>query len=707
VQQEGVATEAPASLTKRASRSLAGRVAPVVVLALGGLFVFGALNRLDAIYADDPGVFRSQQLAPKPIEVAHLTVVPVLDFLQDLFVRSDAGHSVCREVRLGRLCERRRSLHSDEAGRTKLERYDRRLFGRGTADVTVTSWQERPKRIVAVTVARFESDRAARRALRATHARRPVVVRRGVSRRPLARNAWLEGKRVLVGIAVSARTRRGAAKQLEASRREVRTYSAVSRVTLYEAIALGPLLLLLAALFSARVIATVAVALVAIATSLAGLAIAIVVLLLSIPVRVLRRRRKRARAPLRALVRPPLARLTPVHDLEATMKKLAAENRSVVLALAGLVGFGVAALTTSLFPESLVWGSLLVVALYSPKMVTSDPGKRLIMLGRKAVRVVLVVTFLAVLFGLAPIGLLSDTRLQIVVVAVGAIILLEHWRGLITETAVGYAKWYEDIDLRSSVFLVGVGMLTVGAAALFLASTGDRNLPAQAVEKLLGVAGLFVASSAAAHVRAARDAAARERARRRATPHVLYLRSFGDDKLRVVSPQVERRGLERLSWRRTELFEDVIARSLSSIGPVVAIARPGTGQRDLGAARDSIVVEDWLSAVKQYMSNAVLVAVVMGTSEGLVRELETLGELGLLDRVCVFVPPVNDDDISARMDVLAQQASFSDLWGKPTDDTEWRSGVVALTSFGGHRAALVAPKRTAIAYRAVGASLHT
>src|SRR6266536_447278 len=272
MRQEAV-TEAPARLTRRASRSLAGRAAPLVVLALGGLFVFAALNRLDAIYADDPGVFRSQQLAPKPIEVAHLTVIPLLDFVQDLFVRSNAGRSVCREVRLGRLCERRRALHSNDAGRRKLERYGRRLFGCGATDVTVTSWQERPKRIVAVTVARFESDRAARRTLRATHARRPVVVRRGVSRRPLARIAWLEGKRVLVGIVVSARTRGAAAKQLEASRREVHTYSAVSRVALYEAIALGPLLLLLAALFSARVIATVAGSLVVIVTSLAGLAI--------------------------------------------------------------------------------------------------------------------------------------------------------------------------------------------------------------------------------------------------------------------------------------------------------------------------------------------------------------------------------------------------------------------------------------------------
>jgi hypothetical protein len=255
------------------------------------------------------------------------------------------------------------------------------------------------------------------------------------------------------------------------------------------------------------------------------------------------------------------------------------------------------------------------------------------------------------------------------------------------------------------MFLVGVGMLTIGAAALFLASTGDTNLSSQIVEKLAGIAGLFVASSAAAHVRAARDAAARERARRRNTPYVLYLRSFGDDKLRVGSRRVERRGLERLSWRGTELFEDVIARALSSIGPVVAIARPGTGQRDLGAARDSIVVDDWLAAVKDYMSNAVLVAVVMGTSEGLVRELQTLGELGLLNRVCVFVPPVDDQQVGERMEVLGREVSFSDTWGNPAD-RDWRGHAVALTSYGGDRAVLVASKRTASAYRAVAEQLH-
>jgi hypothetical protein len=704
--RDSAVTEAPARLTERARRTLAGRAAPLVVLVLGCLFVAGAVHRLDAIYATDPGVFGSRQLAPQPIGVARTLGIPALDFLRNRVIASDFGHGICGQVRLGSLCRHRAPLHADDAAKNKLEGYARTTFARRTTDVTVTSWQERPKTVVAVTVARYESERAALRALRSTHARRLRVATRRGPRKHLARYAWLEGRRILVGIAVSAPTRADAVKRLKASRRDVRAYVETSRLATYEAIAIGPLLLVLALLFSVRTIAAVAVALAVVATALIGLAVALVGLILYIPYALVRGRRRKGRS---SKTQPAQFRSgwgAQVRDLDGEIKRLAAENRSVMLALAGLVGFGIAVLTKSLFPGSLAWGSLLVVALYTPRTVRSDRAKRLIMLGRKAIRIVLVLTVLALLLGLTPIGLLSALRFQIVVIAVGTVILVEHWRGLITETAVGYAKWYEDIDMRSTVFLAGVGLVTIGAASLFLASTGDPDPSAHAVEKLLGIAGLFVASSAAAHVRAARDAAARERARRRATPHVLYLRSFGDDKLRVASPRLERRGLERLSWRRTELFEDVIARTLSTIGPVVAIARPGTGQRDLGAARDSIVVDDWLTAVKSYMSNAVLVAVVMGTSEGLVRELETLGDLGLLDRVCVFVPPVQGDDIGRRMDVLAQQASFSALWGAPTEDEDWRSRVVALASFHGERAVLTASTRTASAYRAVGADLR-
>ena len=695
-------------LTERARRSLGGRLAPPLVLVLGCFFVAFSLHRLDAIYADDPGVFQSGQLAPQPIAVAHSILMPIFDDARNIFAKSHVGRTVCERVPIDTLCEKRPPARTDDAKTKKLKGYGRALAPR-TDDVTVTGWTEHPRRIVVVTVARYGSERAARRALRAARRRAvPAAASRG-THSAVVSDAWLEGNRVLVGMLASAPTRVAAREQLNATRRDVVAYANTSRFFAFELLALGPLLLLFAAIFTSRALAVLAFGAAFAVFALAALALMLVALVVFIPVMIIRGRRKRRRVPDLGLGLGPIAPTgVRVEPLDGRIRTVAAENRSVMLALAGLVGFGIALLTKSLFPASLVWGSLLLVALYAPTAVRSRRGAKWIVRGRTLIRILAALALAGVVLGLTPIGLLTDVRFQIVVVAGAMIILVEHWRGLVTETSVGYAKWYEDIDVRSSVFLAGVGLLTIGAASLFLGSNGDADLSAQTGEKLLALAGLLVASSTAAYARAARDSAARERARRRATPHVLYLRSFGDDKLRVVSPRLERRGLERFSWRRTELFEDVIARSLSSIGPVVAIARPGTGQRDLGAARDSIVVDDWLAAVKSYMNEAVLVAVVMASSDGLVRELETLGELGLLDRVCVFAPPLESDDIDERLSVLARQTSFTDLWGDATKIEEGRrSRIVALTTLHGNRVVLTASKRSASAYRAAGAYLAT
>jgi hypothetical protein len=666
------------------------------VLVLGGLFVAVAANRLDAIYDGDAGIFSSSQLAPRPVAFAHAVVLPVFDDLRNAFAKSHFGHEVCARVPVDSLCRKHPVRETDEELKSAVERYARRIYAPGGMDVRLTGWQEHPKEIVVAVVSRYSSDAAARRALRASR-------RRGFAapaKLHVARDAWLEGRRVLIGVVASAPTRAAAAAQLRSSRRNVRAFAETSRVATYELLALGPLLLLFALFFSARAIAYVVFALAFVVASLAALA----ALLLYIPIAIVRRRRRKKKphaAP------PPLGSSdVRVESLDDRVRELASENQSVMLTVVGLVGFGIALLTTSLFPASLAWGSLLVVGLYTPTQVGSARAARWIERGRKGIRILLALTVAGLLFGVAPLGLLTNVSFQVVVVAGAMLILVEQWRGLVTETAVGYAKWYEDIDARSTLFLAGVGLLTVGAGSLFLASTGDGDLPAQAAEKAFALVGLLIASTAVAYARAARDAAARERARQRSTPHVLYLRSFGDDKLRVVSPRLERRGLERLSWRRTELFEDVVARSLSTIGPVVAIARPGTGQRDLGAARDSIVVDDWLTAVKSYMSESLMVAVVMGTSEGLVKELETLGELGLLDRVCIFVPPLDDAQVEERMDVLERQESFAKLWGEQTDAAVWHGRVVALVSLRGRRV-LTASKRTAGAYRAVGATLQS
>jgi hypothetical protein len=175
---------------------------------------------------------------------------------------------------------------------------------------------------------------------------------------------------------------------------------------------------------------------------------------------------------------------------------------------------------------------------------------------------------------------------------------------------------------------------------------------------------------------------------------VLYLRSFGDDRLRVRSERRARDGLERwLPWP-FERFEDVLLRGFDRVGPVVAIARPGTEQTELGAARDLVIGDDWVTAVQAEMDTARFITVVLGPGDGLHTELGLLCEGQRLDRVCVVVPPVPAAEVAERLATgtraLARGAGWGDIDG---DITQGRGEVVALVGIGARRLVMVAPRR--------------
>src|SRR5207249_2510683 len=213
------------------------------------------------------------------------------------------------------------------------------------------------------------------------------------------------------------------------------------------------------------------------------------------------------RAPARAIPASPVEHPdVDVLDLSAQMKSLEARRRSALLALTGLVGFGIAALTTSLLPASLVWGSLLVVALaiYKPNAHAADKSVAVATM-RKLLKTLLTFTLILFVLGLAPISLFEDARLQLVAVVLCIVVLVEHWRALTPETEVGYARWYEDVNARSTLFLAGAAALTIGAGSMFLASTGDTDVSAHVLDKVTGAVGLVLASTVVVHARAARD----------------------------------------------------------------------------------------------------------------------------------------------------------------------------------------------------------
>jgi hypothetical protein len=135
-------------------------------------------------------------------------------------------------------------------------------------------------------------------------------------------------------------------------------------------------------------------------------------------------------------------------------------------------------------------------------------------------------------------------------------------------------------------------------------------------------------------------------------PAILYLRSFADDSLRIrVAPFARASLLERLSARRKQGFEEVMAEELQRHGPVVAVSEPGRWLAPIGFARQSLSDAEWQTSVRQRMSECGLVVVVVGRSRGLLWEVEALFETGAWRKALFLFPPVKD--LCARWTQLA------------------------------------------------------
>ena len=131
-------------------------------------------------------------------------------------------------------------------------------------------------------------------------------------------------------------------------------------------------------------------------------------------------------------------------------------------------------------------------------------------------------------------------------------------------------------------------------------------------------------------------------------PPVVLLRSFGDDMLKVGPGE---RWTRLGDWQRRGMtFERVLTRELTPVGPVIAIGRPGESLAPLGAARDYVGDDLWQDEVARRMKEAQLIVFVVGESEGLAWELHRVQRLGLIHKLVIVFPPV--DDIIRRWNTL-------------------------------------------------------
>jgi hypothetical protein len=222
------------------------------------------------------------------------------------------------------------------------------------------------------------------------------------------------------------------------------------------------------------------------------------------------------------------------------------------------------------------------------------------------------------------------------------------------------------LSVASVLIILGFGLLVAAA----LANAQHYAIGSADAFQNLPPLGLFlVAGGAMCHRYARRlgSTEARRLMQRDKRPAVLYLRSFGDDGLKLRTATLGRSSfVERFTPSRFDAFEEVLARHLSVAGPVIALNAPGTNLPPLGAARESIDSADWRSAITTWMDSAALIVFVAPPEQltpGLLWELETVLAHRHWAKTLIVVPPVDSETFERRwnafLDAVGKLAPFT------------------------------------------------
>lgn len=633
-------------LTRPSGLGAAAWLLPVALLLPAALMFAVAVRGLDRLYQDDAGVLRPQQLLPY-----------------------GTG------LRYGALTETGTAARARVA--TSEARWQRRARA-VSGSTAVWGWPEAGGRAVVVAVVLGDDAAASARAL--AHGAVPGEQVR----------TWPAGGRAAVLLAVSPARGQPAAPSLLADREgSIRGNIRLQRALSLTAGAVLPAAALAVALFVGLL--AVAVALLVVLSPL----LAFTALTRRTPSRTARRRPGRGSP---ALV--DSAQVGPRAEV-VDLPRWRPQRRTSLLVALPLSLVALPAATASLWPGSLAWAGVLGLAVVLHRSWAR--GSVVALWLRRTLFVALLLGASNAVLGW-PASPTEDRRVLVALATVAVCtVLLAESRRRQTHAGVG-GGW---LGLRWLLLGSGLMVLAASSVGLFLGSNGATDRGSQLQLKALALPGLIALPVVGRRLRGAQTIAQRTRLRARGAPEVLYLRSFVDDRLRVRSKRRTRAGLERwLPWP-TERFEDVLLRGFERMGPVISIARPGTGQTELGAARDLVIGDQWLTAVEAEMDSARFITVVLGRGAGLRTELAALCRDGRLDRVCIVVPPVPHADAAERLTGATQPLSGADGWGELAGDTiEGRGEIVALVGIGAQRYIAVTGRRAlASTYESLAAAV--
>ena len=145
------------------------------------------------------------------------------------------------------------------------------------------------------------------------------------------------------------------------------------------------------------------------------------------------------------------------------------------------------------------------------------------------------------------------------------------------------------------------------------------------------------------------------------TGHIIYLRNFRDDGLKMPSSSLGRTSLtERFSVVRMQPFEEILARHLRNLGPFIGLVKPGTRIPELGAAKVARSDQTWRKQIEDWVTSAALVVVAATpaeVSEHLLWEIKYLANEAAHVPVLLVLSPYKRAEIDRRWDAFFRAAT--------------------------------------------------
>jgi hypothetical protein len=147
---------------------------------------------------------------------------------------------------------------------------------------------------------------------------------------------------------------------------------------------------------------------------------------------------------------------------------------------------------------------------------------------------------------------------------------------------------------------------------------------------------------------------------------ILLLRSFGDD-LSPIRPRFTPgpyHATSNIEYPAQWTLEEVIEATLDSVGPVIAIGRPGESLPPAGAAREYVPEDEWQDRVAHLVQQSRWIVVLLGKTPGLAAEYCRLRELNVLSKTIVVFPALRPEEIQARWTLFKESTGISPTAGE-------------------------------------------